>query len=86
MQPATDERATSMESSESKDILRQGRQVLPMGDYLKLQLVQHKVLPTCTVSLFENIFILNTPIHLSLFYLGSIFCLPMEQFPTLCHL
>jgi hypothetical protein len=26
------------------------QQDLPMGDYLKLQLVQHKVLPTCTVS------------------------------------
>lgn len=26
------------------------QQDLPMGDYLKLQLVQYKVLPTCTVS------------------------------------
>jgi hypothetical protein len=41
--PASDTTTTSTEPSP---------QDLPMGDYLKLQLVQHKVLPTCTVSLY----------------------------------
>ncbi|ORZ17185.1 SIT4 phosphatase-associated protein-domain-containing protein [Absidia repens] len=50
---ATDDKlqdtTNTTEASEARDILQQDQQrVLPMGDYLKLQLVQHKVLPTCT--------------------------------------
>lgn len=56
-----------------------------IGDYLKMQFVENRVMPTCVVSVIIYL-VCESAAFINNVDIGSILCLPMEQLFALCDL